>query len=71
MTEKQKKRLEKIEARVTNEQDKVSVIFICAAYEEPTAAFILGGGTLIREPGETLAEFEKRAEQTYEKFNMK
>lgn len=57
------KRLARLEAERGNGAGEMpSVIFVCdGETDEPMGAFIIGSGTISREPGETREAFKARA----------
>jgi len=54
-------RLERLEAKRGSGDVGPNVIFFCAPGGEPSAALILGGGTVTRNEGETVEAFTARA----------
>ena len=56
------KRLARMEAQRGPDREAVTVIFFCEPRTgEPGAALLMGGGGLVREPGETVDGFTARA----------
>lgn len=56
------KRLARLEAEIgRGAGDMPSVIFLCDETGDPMGAFIIGGGSISREPDETREAFEARA----------